>query len=80
MSKVESTIELIDNGDYPPAVVVKEDGKIKMTWNFVYDYHDGTYWAEASSLGGFHKCKYLGKDEKKAKALYNSDIVHGKGA
>lgn len=58
----------------PPHVLIKQDGKRKIIWNFLYDYHDKTFWAEGYGgelAPGFRKNVYLGRDRNKALETYN---------
>jgi len=62
----------------PPIVLIMQDGKVKITWNFFYDYHEGKYWAEGR--GGriapeFRKDCYLGEDKDKALGIFNRLFV-----
>ena len=87
---LEIVLRYLNGENYPPAVIVKENEEIKITWNFIYDHHNQTYYAEGrgpqkwdeekQEIVQFRKDKYLGRDRKKAMGLYNSLLAHKKNA
>jgi len=70
------TLKYNSGDDSPPTVIVKENGEITITWNFVYDHHDNSYYAIGERPHNTDKIKYLSADKEAAIGLYNRVIAH----
>ncbi len=74
---LENTVKLefLNGKDYPPDVVILENGTEKIRWSFRFDNHDNSFYAEGTGPKGFYKTGYLGCKKEEAIRVYNRLFV-----